>query len=632
MSPTNQNTNRLIQGTCFVILKKGTKQVPFIIKQRIGRLEMKESSIKHIFKTLCLLLVFIMIFCLFAGCNKSKEPTLDATAGDKIFSSADINFTDSSGQAVYEIIRPVEGDSSVPSYIFKQFKDKLGITVKSVPDKNDGTDKYEILVGLTNRPESATVKEYLFNSVGGRVNDYIICTVGKKIVIMGMTLESTKAAAEYFTANYMKPEGIKGGLKYIYRSEGEFTEVTVNGTSIKHFTLIRPRYNESYITQIQIDEALSTIEKTTGYRLECLEDNTAESEYEIVIGNANRTNVEKTADRDTYTVKISGKKVCLNGGSPQSRAMAISEFVKILSKGTVADSDSITGSYAETVTAYDGSKLYKTTWSDDFDGSNSHETGIDLSKWDFGLDGKTGHNGRRCVRTQDPSMLYVKDGMLNFYASYDEDYYYGFKIQTQDMMEFKYGVLEMSAILPDSGSTGSFWISLWCCAHKENNPAAFTTEANVVEMFGNSASFSSNLHGWVNPFQQEYYDLYWKNEGYSTHWSLDSSHSNAKKYHCPEGKLNDGLHTFSFIWDETICGFACDGNMFFSVNPKDKAVWEETWNQPLYIILSQATSFSNRETCLEDGAPEWKNSNNFQIDYVHLYQKTDGKHTLTYLK
>ena len=589
---------------------------------------------KYIVKIICLLLIVLVTFGLFSGCGGSKGNSDTGKADGSFFSTDDVRFIDENGESVYSIIRPENGDSSVSGVVFKALKANIGVVAKNVTDTTDGTDKYEILVGDTNRPETVQVKEYFKTKVKGRWNDYIICTIGKKIVIYGATVDALKSAGQYFADNFAKKDGVKGGIKYIYNTEGNLIDGNINGVSINNFIFVRQRFNESYITTNQLDESIRLIGEKPGFVVEIVEDNVAESEYEIIVGNANRSGVNEITDNDQYSIRISGKKVYLNGKTPSARAMAVSEFANMVTTKDVTDADSRVGSYAETFASYDDSKTYAPIWTDDFDIiSSTHETGIDLTKWAFGLDGKIGHNNRYSIRSQDADKLFVCDGKLNFFASYDDQYYYGFKIQTKDVMEFKYGVLEMSAILPDSGSTGSFWIALWCCTHKEKNPAAFSTEVNVVEMFGNSAAFASNLHGWMNVFQKDYYESFWKPQGYTDHWSFDTNEfKNDKRYECPDGKFNDGFHTFSFIWKEDLCGFACDGNMFFSVNPNDREVWKETFNQPLFVILSLANSFSNRETCLTDDAPEWSASNNFLIDYVHIYQKNDGKHQLTYLK
>ncbi len=588
---------------------------------------------KHTMRLVCLAFCLILAFGVFAGCGEDNtDDTASNVNSNDIFSTADVKYTDANGESVYRIIRPDGGDSSAAGTIFKQMKSTLGIVVKNIVDATDGADQYEILVGDTNRPESAQAKEYLIANVGGRINDYIICTIGKKIVIQGMSLEAITLASEYFTANFVKSEGIKGGIKYTCATKGDFVDININGVPINKFVFVRQRYNLSYVTQVQIDEAIELITKKTGFKLNLVEDNIDAAQHEIVVGDAKRDGVEEIPNRDEFSIKVSGNKVYLNGGSPSSKGMAVSEFVKLIGTGNVTDQNSVKGSYNEAVASYDDSKLYKTVWSDDFDApSDTHPTGVDLNKWVFMNDGSTGHNGRKSSRSQNPDHLFVKDGMLNFYATYDAERYYGFKIVTKNKMEFQYGVLEMSAILPDSGSTGSFWIALWAATIHENNLTAFNPEINVVEMFGNSASYAANMHGWANKFQMDYYNSYWAPQGVKDHWSLDGKYSNDKKYYCPEGKFNDGLHTFSYIWTKDLCSFACDGNVFFSLNPNEKQQWTETFAQPLYIILSQATSFKARETCLTDDAPEWTTSNNFQIDYVHVYQKNDGIHYFTYL-
>ena len=411
---------------------------------------------RKIVRITCLLLVVLVTLGLFAGCGAEDTDSDPENTDSGIFSTDDVKFVDENGESVYTIIRPENGDSSAAGVVFKGIKSNVGIVAKNVTDASDGADKYEILVGDTNRPETAQVKEYFKNAVKGRVNDYIICTVGKKIVIYGMSVDALNLAAHYFTDNFAKKDGVKGGIEYIYQTEGNFIDGNINGVSINNFKFVRQRFNESYITTNQLNESIELIKQKTGFIVEIVEDNIAESEYEIIVGNADRSGVTEIADNDQYSITISGKKVYLNGKTPSARAMAVSEFAKMVCAKDITDADTIVGSYSQAFASYDAAETYAPTWTDDFDTvSSTHETGIDLNKWAWGLDGKIGHN-RRSVRTQDADKLFVHDGKLNFFASYDDKYYYGFKIQTKDKMEFKYGVLEMSAVLPDSGNTGSF--------------------------------------------------------------------------------------------------------------------------------------------------------------------------------
>lgn len=590
-------------------------------------------------RTLSLIFVLAMCLTLFVGCGgedkKNDGGTANNSTNDGIFSTADVTYLDANGEAVYSIIRP-EGDETANGYavsLFKKFK-QIGVNAKNISDTNsDGTDAYEILVGKTNRPETKQAREYLIATSGGRVNDYIVCTIGKKIVVYGMNDDSLSEAVNYFSDNCMKAEGVKGGIKQIVATQGNFTDITINGTKLGNFVFVRQRYNESYLTQQQIESTNNVLTAKAGYCLEIVEDHKEANDCEIIIGNAARDGVTAVSNKDEYSIKIAGKKVYLNGGSPAARAMAVSEFEKMLLAGAVTDANGVTGSYNATITSYDKANYYTTAWSDDFEEAvGDHETGIDLTKWRFATDSSEGHNGRRSVRSQSAEHLLVGNGMLNFHAAYDDQNYYGFKLNTAGKMTFKYGILEMSAILPDSGTKSGFWISLWANSSDPESPSAFFTEVNVVEMFGNSASEASNLHGWLRSNMGEYYRDYWEPQGVATHWSLDGSFSGDKRYECQGSKFNNELHTFTYIWEDDLCAFACDGNLYFSLNPNDKELWAETFNQPIYLILSMATGFAQQASCPADDDPVWQNSNNFQIDYVHIYQKDNGKHQINWLE
>ncbi|MBO5912683.1 MAG: family 16 glycosylhydrolase [Clostridia bacterium] len=586
-------------------------------------------------RTLVLILAFVLCFSLLVGCGGSEGTNSETTSNsgsENIFSTEDVKFAEENGESRYSIIRPNgEADANVSaSYLFKQIKNTLNINIKSTTDENDGADAYEILVGRTNRPESEQARKYLINTNGGRIQDFIICTIGKKIVIMAMNNDYLDDACKYFVENYVKADGVKGGINYISKTAGNFVDADINGVKPGMFVFVKQRYNQSYITQKQIEAANELFMQKIGYFLEVVEDNVAAAEYEVIIGDANRDGVEKITDKDTYAIKIAGKKVYLNGGSPASKAMAVSEFAKMLSEGSVTDASSKTGNYAADISKYDMTNYYTLKWADDFDMPSSlHETGIDLSKWAWGTDSAAGCNGRTSVRSQSSDHLYVANGMLNFYAAYDDANYYGFKLLTKERMRYRYGVLEMSAILPHSNGSG-FWISLWANSHDPDASAAFFTEVNVVEMFGNSGSEASNLHGWLKSAQRPYYSNYWEPQGVAEHWSLDGKFSGDKRYACPEGKFNDGLHTFTYIWEKDECSFACDGNVYFTINPESEELWTETFNQPIYLILSQATCFEQQLTCPADDDPVWQTSNNFQIDYVHIYQLDKPGHEVIY--
>ncbi|MBO5913214.1 MAG: family 16 glycosylhydrolase, partial [Clostridia bacterium] len=570
-------------------------------------------------RTLAIIFVFVLCLGLFVGCgsdeNKPTDGAASNTANDGIFSTADVKMVDENGESVYQIIRP-DGDDDLnmkAAYLYKQIKNKLNINLKNVSDTNDGTDKYEILIGHTNRPESAQARQYLIETAGGRVDDFIVCTIGKKIVIDAMSLEALQAACDYFANNFAKAEGVKGGIKYINVTKGEFIDVSINGAKLGGYVFVKPRFNIGYLVQNSIEEANKLLTEKTGYALQIVEDHNAAVDYEVIVGNAKRDGVTAIANKDEYSIIISGKKVYLNGGSTAATAMAVSEFAKMLCAGAVTDKNSVqNASYTQAVAGYDKSTYYTTAWADDFDEPvGDHETGVDLTKWNWGTDSSEGMNGRTSVRSQKAEHLHVKDGMLNFYAAYDDQNYYGFKLVTKERMTFRYGILEMSAILPHSNGSG-FWISLWANSPNridDANPSAFFTEVNGVEMFGNSGSEASNLHGWLKGDGKAIYDEIWAPNGLETHWSLDGKYSTYKRYSCPEGRFNDRLHTFTYMWDENTSKFACDGNVYFELDHNEQPHYKECFTQPIYLILSQATCFARQLSGPADDDPVWQESN-----------------------
>ena len=187
-------------------------------------------------RIICILMVLTMSFGLLVGCGgkKTDNSSTPATNTGIVITTDDVKYIAEDGSSVYRIIRP-DGNTIVTPFagtLFKKMKDGLGIGIKNVSDSEDGTDVYEILVGNTNRPESKAAMVYLYDNGMGRYQDYIICTMGKKIVINAITDEAVENAVNYFVENFVKTEGIAGGIKYTCATPGEFGSMTINGKNI----------------------------------------------------------------------------------------------------------------------------------------------------------------------------------------------------------------------------------------------------------------------------------------------------------------------------------------------------------------------------------------------------------------
>ncbi len=570
-------------------------------------------------------ILLVLLFCLglFAGCGSDGDAdgsdnasTVGGTIDSSVFFTGKIDYKGADGEALYGIVRP-EGDANVISAaqtVFKGMKDVVGVNAKNQTDDTDGTDRYEILIGETNRPETATAKQYLSENVGGRYEDIIVCSIGKKIVIYAKSQQALEKAANYFVTTYVKAEGISGGILYTEATKGDFKNITVNGEPIGKFTIVRPHFNSSYLTEMEIESLVDSVYKNTGYMLDVAHDAYKNGgDYEIVIGECERDGVKYFNDTDAYNITVSGKKVYLNGGSAHATAIAVSEFAKLLSSD-VKDQDT-NGSYQTAIASYDAATTLRYAWGDDFNGDK-----LDTSKWYQSTEkdsGSKGENGKTSVRSSNPNDVFLNDGRFYICAREDDNYYYGGRITSQKTMRYKYGYLEMSAVLPHGSD---FWIALWACGDAGESTAKeynMYPEIDVVECFGNSAWYAANCHSWPT--------VYGEIAGLE-HTSLDDSHGNDKKYQCPDSKLlGDGFHTYGMMWTADAMTFVCDGNAYFTYNFQDGTEDKNTFTQEMYLIISMALGFESSAASINDATPEqWANTNKYIVDWVNIYQKDDG--------
>ncbi len=572
-------------------------------------------------RIISLLLVLFIVLGLMVGCG-GKEDTVTASSNSStvtgLVSKADVNYVNN-GESVYCIIRPAESvlDETTPAaLIFKQMKNTLGVSIKNSSDAEDGTDAYEILIGATNRAESQQALDFMKSSGAGRYNDWVICTIGKKIVINAYNAEALNAAADYFVNNFIKAEGVKGGIEYVYATQGDFKDITINGVNIGEFRFVRPHFNFSYLPQTEAEKIVDYVYETSGYLMEIVHDeyNKEEAEYEIVLGNAVRNGVTEMTNYDEYSITISGKRVYLNGGSPHATGIAVSEFAKLLEKGTLTDADSVSGSYEATMAKYDRSTTYYPTWYDTFD-----QEGIDTTKWHIMNDpefSREGQDGKWSAMTNDPGFVFQTNGNFYIQGSETDTHYYGGTITNKGTMAFHYGYVEKSALVPDGPG---FWSLLWFCGTGDGSNVLASPEIDLNECFGEGKVTHANCHAWPTELG--------KSMGYE-HTSLDGAkYGNDKKVTCPDDKtFADDFHTYGFLWDEDEMGFYLDGEEWFTyttnTNEWDIDAFVNSW---MYMQLSFSVGrLNNGLLCKDLTQDEWQNSSRFIVDWLYLYQLDDG--------
>jgi beta-glucanase (GH16 family) len=241
-----------------------------------------------------------------------------------------------------------------------------------------------------------------------------------------------------------------------------------------------------------------------------------------------------------------------------------------------------------TIAAYDKSKYYTLTWGDDFEGD-----GVDPTLWYHVPENSYssgGFNNRTAIRSKDPNYVFVADGKFHINASYNDTQYIGGMLMTDRTMLYKYGYLEMSAILPDAPG---LWTSLWLDSrwHGQNGKQPdvgvyYDFEIDVNECFGNASAVAANCHKWPTILGEQ--------SGFP-HTSLDVEpyYNQKRRNSLDEGhNFGDGFHTFGLLWDETQMTFTCDGEPYFTYEINKTAEDLDGFHALCYIRLSAAIGFS----------------------------------------
>ncbi len=569
-------------------------------------------------RILSLVAVLVLLVGIFSACGKKDSGDTDADSTASGLSTADVSLVED-GEAAYTVIRGescTNKETQAAMTVFRGYKE-LNVTPKNLTDETEDGGK-EIVIGNTNRPETALVKEMLVADAA-RINDYFIGTVGDKIVIYGMTDDALITAAEYFAANYITADVISGGINYTYKEDADYNTVSIGGESnLALYKIVKPNYNISYLTELEIIELKKALETKVGYKVDSIEDFTVgefevtqvpteATETEIVIGNCMRDGVNTITDYDKYEIRFAGKKVYLNGGSPYATAMAVTEFAKMVSAGdcTFTDASSIEGSYKAVEANYSNKDYYKLTWGDDFDG-NTINTKLWMVDWGRETVYGSGIGGKQLNRST-PETTYLLDGKLYICAAQDDKNYYGGLLWTRDTMRYMYGYLEISTLHPKGEG---FWTSLWASSNTGAS-GLYYNETDIEECYGSGTDVKGNTFAWPSTYCK---DLL----GVSSH----TDHKN-NNFYAKDGRgFWMDFHTYGFEWWEGGVQFTCDGETYGYQSTLETPGFKEAYSTPIFLRLSMATGFSgNPLGRITDNPDEWRNTNKYIVEYLHIYQK-----------
>ena len=603
---------------------------------------------KQFTKVFAYVLCILMLVTVFSSCGKNET----TSSADNLpgLSTADVNFV-VDGEAAFKVVKPDGASATVNACamsLFKKYKAAMEVTPKNDTDYGND-DGPEILIGDCNREATKSAKQLLLENGNGRVNEYIICSVGEDIVIYAYEESSLQTAVEYFNETYLASATVTGGIYTVFASSDGYEDYKIlDVKNIRSISVVRPIYNLSYVVQIEIDKLCKDLSEKGGYSVNVINDQIAsktgntggtltrseESEYEIIIDNCNRDGVATINDKNAYEIRVEGKKIYLNGGSPQATAMAVSEFYNaLMSDKSFSSAEAVSdGNFNKVIGNYDTAQKYTLTWSDDFEG-----TEIDTSKWTIQWDQKIEYKdvpgALPCYRGSSKyKNNYVKDGKLYMEALKTEEGYYGGMIQTYGMMQYRYGYIEMSTLHPKGKG---FWQALYTMSaisegdydivdvmmNKGTDNRMYYTETDVDESLGDCNWAWTHIH--AHPTTKTIDELGLRDE-MATNPNAGNINPQHQHLAADDRGFWQDFHTFGFEWNSNKkVTFYVDGVKGKEYDFTDPSFdycnqFQDAFSQAVFLrlglVVGSATS-PDRAT-----EQEWAETNKYIIDYVHIYQ------------
>lgn len=297
------------------------------------------------FFALTALMLFPLSSC---GEDTPEEPTETAATEEVTYVISVENL------AEYDIVRSEEASSELVSAVSELYKGLREISTE-VGLKDDfyradlaeyAMGDYEIIVGNTNRPESAEFIKEL------RAWDYGYVLRNDKIIIAGATDEYTAKAVKMFLRNVVRGD-ISDGI--FYSSDDDCVKIgsypldsltVANGNEqipIHNYSIVYSE-NGGGAERLCAEILSSEISDVTGYILEPVADSAEESEYEILIGRTNRGGDSPALSDNEFCIDVSDGTIHIYGDSSVSLLKAVNEFsdrIRPTAKNIVLEADSM---------------------------------------------------------------------------------------------------------------------------------------------------------------------------------------------------------------------------------------------------------------------------------------------------
>ncbi len=526
----------------------------------------------------------------------------------------------------YDIVRAENSSDKVYDAV-KNLRSKINkLDCEATVVKDTNKEKtYELLIGQTNREESAKALKKLEDNRRNNLGDFIVQVIGdKKIVINATDEKALIKAVNWFTETFCRSEKTWGYLRenYEFLYEKATTSLThqVNGTDLLEYVVVTPKQIE-FVAGRGVDSYIEYMASSHLAGIDRLDDRDKEQKFEILIGDVDRSSAKSvvTPEKGKYVIKLVGDDIVIKGGDAVSLYYGVEYFYSLVK---TADKDkktlNLAAGYSIENQIPTGKNAFQLTYADEFDGDS-----LDSKIWgqyETQTTAKSDLGGK--VYDKQAENVYVKDGYMILPVERQGKDFYLSRISSRDRMSYKYGCIEIRAKLAKEPFSTALWLNGDGKAIK--GP---TMEIDILENFGFSNKFASNVHRW------------WSQNGWDgsvttyPHTSLDGGEfADAKRFSYDTKKnkdnLSDDFHIYSCNWDENTISFAVDGKVYFTYNYADVVESGLDVFRSEQILVFSANAGEVGYGVKFDEEKDITKSE-LLIDYVRIYQIPE-KSTLNY--
>jgi beta-glucanase (GH16 family) len=302
---------------------------------------------------------------------------------------------------------------------------------------------------------------------------------------------------------------------------------------------------------------------------------------------ASETPVESKTGKATYTYSASGN-YTIQVRAYSKKNQYISDTRQITVK--VGEDPQPNEGYT-TPDSYAGMNL---VWRDEFNG-----TALNESDWTFEIGNGGNGWGNNELEYYTKENTTVKDGFLTITAKKESIggfSYTSSRIKTQDKKVFKYGRVDIRALLPEGQGV---WPALWMLGNNISEvswPAC--GELDIMELIGGGTTRDNRVYGTIH----------WKDAN-------GSAVNYGGNYTLPSGNFIDKFHVFSIIWDASSIKWYVDDIKFHEVDTTPDALSE--FQNNFFLLFNVAVGGN------WPGSPNASTTfpQKMVVDYVRVFQK-----------